>query len=276
MISHLEKTKSMMKALFRHILPGLLAFSTIVSAQLPTRPYPPRLVNDFAEMLSTAERNQLESKLVDFSRRTTTQIVVVTLNDLHGETPAMAATEIGQEWGVGQKGSDNGIVFLIKNKTGMERGQVFIAPGYGLEGIIPDAIAKRIVDNEVLPNFKAGNYYKGIDDAVTVLMKLSLQEFTASEYEQQTSGEGSPLGIIVPLIVFLIIFGNIFGRASRMRRSSLGRSIPFWILLSMLGSGSRRGGGFGNFSSGSGSFGGGGFGGFGGGSFGGGGAGGSW
>ena len=158
----------------------------------------------------------------------------------------------------------------------MERGQVFIAPGYGLEGIIPDAIAKRIVDNEVLPNFKAGNYYKGIDDAVTVLMKLSLQEFTASEYEQQTSGEGSPLGIIVPLIVFLIIFGNIFGRASRMRRSSLGRSIPFWILLSMLGSGSRRGGGFGNFSSGSGSFGGGGFGGFGGGSFGGGGAGGSW
>ena len=110
-------------------------------------------------------------------------------------------------------------------------------------------------------------------------MQLSLGEYPASEYESRVAKKNSPVGFLVPLILFFLIFGNMFGRASRVRKSSMGRSIPFWVLLSMMGSGSRHGGSFGNFSSGSGGFGGGGgggFGGFGGGGFGGGGAGGSW
>lgn len=255
----------------------ILSLTTFGAVWIPDRPSPPRLVNDFAHILSQGEVNAMESKLEHFSLSTSTQIVVVTVTNLHGDAISMVATEIGHKWGVGQKEFDNGIVLLIKEKTATEKGEVFIATGYGLEGVIPDATAERIVNNEILPNFRQGNYYAGIDQAVDVLMQLSLGEFSATTYNEQVDKrKGSPLGVIVPLLIFLLIFGNLFGRANRMRRGSIGRSIPFWILLSMLGSGSGHKGSWGNFSSGSGGFGGGGFGGFGGGGFGGGGAGGSW
>ncbi|MGD2035232.1 MAG: TPM domain-containing protein, partial [Bacteroidales bacterium] len=180
------------------------------------------------------------------------------------------------QWGVGQKKFDNGIVFLVKEKTADSKGEVYIAIGYGLEGVIPDAIANRIIDNEVLPAFRQGNYFEGIDNALTIMMQLSLGEFTAKEYAERSSGE-SPVGVFFGLAIAFFVITGIFGRAGRIRKNSIGRSLPFWLLLSMLGSGSRHSGSWRNFSSGSGSFGGGGgFGGFGGGGFGGGGAGGSW
>lgn len=271
----LEKIKTMNKNF--SLLTALLIFISSVSAvQIPEKPYPPRLVNDLARMLSQEEANALENKLVEFSKSTTTQIVVVTVKSLNGEEKSMVANEIGHQWGVGQKSFDNGIVVLVKEKTADESGEVFIATGYGLEAVIPDAIAKRIVEKEMLPRFREGNYYAGIDQAVSTIMQLSLGEYTAKEYEEKTAS--NPLGFIIPLIIFLVVFGNIFGRASNIRRRTIGGNLPFWVLLSMMGSKSKQGGSFGDFSSGRGSFGGGGggFGGFGGGGFGGGGAGGSW
>jgi uncharacterized protein len=216
----------------------------------------------------------MENKLVEFSKSTTTQIAVVTLKTLNGEDKAMVATEIGQKWGVGTKGFDNGIVLLVKEKTAESKGEVFIAVGYGLEGVIPDATAKQIVDNEIIPSFKLGDYNKGIDNALNTIMKLSLGEFTAKDYDKKVSKKGIPAGALFGLIIFLFVILNLIGNANRLRRSSIGRNVPFWILLTMLGSGSRGSGSFGSFSSGSGGFSSGG--GFGGGSFGGGGAGGSW
>jgi uncharacterized protein len=229
-------------------------------------------------MFSQSEANALESKLVDFSNRTSTQIVLVTLPDLQGEDKAMVATEIGQKWGVGSSKFDNGIVLLIKPKTFESKGEVFIATGYGLEGVIPDAIAKRIVEYEILPSFRQNDYYGGVSKAINTMMQLSLGEYSAKEYEERTSANEVPPGALVGLIILFFFFFGLIGRASRLGRRSVGRSLPFWILFSMMmGSGSRGRGSWGNFSSGSGSFGGGGgFGGFGGGSFGGGGAGGSW
>jgi uncharacterized protein len=252
---------------------------SLLAINIPDQPKPPRLVNDLANMLQPQERNAIERKLVEFNNRTSTQILVVTLSSLQGEEKSMVATEIGHKWGVGQEGFDNGIVILIKQKTATEKGEVFIAVGYGLEGVIPDAITKRIIENEIIPSFKRNNYYEGINNAVNTLMQLSLGEFSAKEYAEKTkrSEDNLPGGIIVSLLLFFFIFGNLFSRTNRMRRRSIGRNVPFWILLSMMGSGSRHGGSFGNFSSGSGGFGGGGgFSGFGGGGFGGGGAGGSW
>jgi uncharacterized protein len=272
---HLEKIKVMSKQI--SLLTALFIFIYNASAvQIPEKPYPPRLVNDLAQILSRDEVNALENKLVEFSNSTTTQIVVVTVKSLNGEEKSMFATEIGHQWGVGQNNFDNGIVLLVKEKTAEESGEVFIATGYGLEAVIPDAIAKRIVDKEILPRFREGNYYDGIDQAVSTLMQLSLGEFTAKEYEEKTAS--NPLGFIIPLLFFLIVFGNIFGRANNMRRRTIGKNLPLWVLLSMMGSKSKQSGSFGDFSSGRGSFGGGGggFGGFGGGGFGGGGAGGSW
>jgi uncharacterized protein len=246
---------------------------------IPEKSNPPRLVNDFAGILSSQEAEIMESKLVEFSNRTSTQIVVVTLKTLNNEDKAMVATEIGQKWGVGKNGFDNGVVLLIKEKTAESKGEVFIAVGYGLEGVIPDATTKQIIQNEIIPNFKLGNYNAGIDSALNVIMKLSLGEFSAKEYEKKGEKKPNAGGAVIALIVVLFIVIRFLGGANRIRRNSLGKHIPFWLLLSMMASGSGNRGTFGDFSSGRGGFGGGdggGFGGFGGGGFGGGGAGGDW
>jgi uncharacterized protein len=163
---------------------------------------------------------------------------------------------------------------LIKPKTSDSKGEVSVAPGYGLEGVVPDAIAKRIVENEILPEFRNGSYFTGIDKAVNTLMDLTRGEYTADEYTQQTKNVNPQFIVYILFFVFFVLFSFI-GRARRARQYSVGHNIPFWMALMML-SGSRNShrGSYGNFSSGGGSFGG--FGGFGGGSFGGGGAGGSW
>ena len=151
--------------------------------------------------------------------------------------------------------------------------------GYGLEPIIPDITAKRIIENEMIPRFKNEDYFGGLDAATNVMMSLAAGQFTADQYNDN-SGEGGGLGFLVPFIVMIIVFSMINRRRGNYYDSTgkKSSSLPFWTAL-WLGSamGGSRGGSWGNFSSGSGGFGGGGgFGGFGGGSFGGGGASGSW
>jgi len=281
MIFHLVKTKMMKRFGFTLIIYILLG-QGLMAAWAPDKPNPERLVNDFAAMFNTGEVNMLENKLVDFSNRTTTQMVLVTLPDLRNEDISMVATEIGQKWRVGSEKFDNGIVILIKPKTAAAKGEVFIATGYGLEGVIPDAIAKRIVDYEILPAFREGNYFQGVEQAITTMMELSLGEYSAKEYEEKSEKGNVPGIAILLIVVFFIFIFSAAGKAGNMsKRTISGKgNLPFWILLGMLmNSGSKGKGSWGGFSSGRGSFGGGsggGFGGFGGGSFGGGGAGGSW
>lgn len=257
----------------------LLAFwiGLTASAQdIPQRPQPQRLVNDFAGVLSQAEVNQLESELVDFSKRTTTQIVVVTVSDLSGYDAGDFAFRLGEQWGVGQKGSDNGVVVLFKPKTAESNGQIYVAVGYGLEGIIPDAVANRdIIDHEMIPRFKQGDIYGGLHQGVKVIMGLASQEFTAKDYHEKVNNAGAPAAGILILVGMVVLILSLFRRRNAYYTG--GSSLPFWLLMgSMMNSGSRHGS-WGNFSGGSGGFGGGGgFGGFGGGGFGGGGAGGSW
>lgn len=249
------------------------------SAQVPERPDPQRLVNDLAGILSKEEQAALEETLVVFDRETSTQIVVVTVSSLSGYDRADFAFRLGESWGVGQKGRNNGIVVLVKPKTERESGQVYIAVGYGLEGVIPDAVANRqIVQNEMIPRFKENNYYEGITNGVKVIMDLSRGEYTAEEYSGSGGSPGVGLGIIVLMIFFVFVLLPVLTRKNRVY-STGNRDLPLWILLSMMNSGKSHGGSWTDFSSGRGSFGGGGsggFGGFGGGSFGGGGAGGSW
>ena len=259
----------------------LITLLTIATgfAQLPERPSPPRLVNDFANVLSRNEQQQLESTLSQFARETSTQIVVVTLADLEGSDPGDLAFRLGEKWGVGQQGKDNGLIVLLKPKSGNnDRGQIFIATGYGLEGVLPDAVVNgTIIDNEMIPYFQQGEYYRGLVNGLNVVMDITRGEYSAEYYQQNYGQEkGSALPFFIVFILFFIIFPIL--RSRRSRYYSPGKSLPFWLALGLLsGSGRSHGGSFSNFSSGGGSFGGGGgFGGFGGGSFGGGGAGGSW
>ncbi|MCX6278914.1 MAG: TPM domain-containing protein [Bacteroidetes bacterium] len=246
---------------------------TVICQDIPVRPEPPRLVNDFAGILSADEIQNLENKLVTFNDSSSTQITVVIVKSLNGYDKNEFARLIGEKWGVGQKGKNNGAVVLIKPKNPREKGEVCIQTGYGLEGAIPDALAKRIVENEMIPNFSQGKYYAGIDQATTAMISLVRGEYTADQYQKRKGKQSSPFGLLIPLIILVVVFTMI--RGSRGGGRSVGKSLPFWGGLWLLGSmGQGHSGSWNNFTSGGG--GGGGFGGFGGGSFGGGGAGGSW
>jgi len=247
-----------------------------IQAQLPERPNPPRLVNDLADILSSSEERALERKLVNYNDTTSTQITIVTVKDLQGYDKAQYAVEMAHDWGVGQKGKDNGLLILVKPKQANSRGQAYIAVGYGLEEFVPDATAKTIVEYEMIPDFRQDKYYQGLDAGTSVVMGLLSGQFTADQYAKRGAGAGDVIGILV----FIIIIA-VFMFAGRSRRSQHGMSsraggFPWWIFLFTGGGGNSGGSSWGNFSGGSGSFGGGGFGGFGGGGFGGGGAGGSW
>lgn len=251
----------------------LFIASTQVFADIPPKPTPPRLVNDLADVLTTQQENSLERKLVNFNDTTSNQITIVTVKSLDGYDPNMFAYEIGEKWQVGQKKFDNGIVVLIKPKYGNERGRVAIQAGYGLEAVITDAISKRIIENEMIPEFRNNNYYQGIDNAANILMGLAAGEISADGYGR-SDAKGSPLATLLPFLIFIIIF--ILIRVSSARSRSVGKNIPFWTALWMSSSMGSSSGSWNSFSGGSSGFGGGGFGGFGGGSFGGGGASGSW
>lgn len=256
----------------------LISFSWIVSGQsLPERPNPPRLVNDFAELLSSQEANTLENKLVLFNDSSSTQIAVVIVKDLNGYVIEEYAQRIGEKWGVGQKGKNNGLVIVVKTKTASGRGEVFIKPAYGLEGAVPDLICAQIVDDEILPAFRQEDYYRGLDKATNTIISLVRGEYTADQYARKAKKpvkKAAPFGAFA-FIVFIVILLISSGRSNHNNIGRRGGSLPFWLLLSMMNSGRGSGGGsWGGFSGRGG--GGGGFGGFGGGSFGGGGAGGSW
>ncbi len=246
--------------------------------EIPDRPSPARLVNDFANVLTEGQTNQLESNLSSYARQTSTQIVIVTVESLDGYDSSDYAFQLGEKWGIGQAGKDNGVVVLFKPKTATGSGQVFVAIGYGLEGVIPDAIANRnIVNNEMIPHFQNNDIYGGFVSGTQVIMDLAAGEYTADQYVQKTSGGTGKSGVAIFLFILFFVIIPIFRGRSRRYYSS-GGNLPFWLLMGgMMNSGHGRGGSWGNFSGGSGSFGGsGGFGGFGGGGFGGGGAGGSW
>jgi uncharacterized protein len=265
-------------SLFGLLLAGLLLINTHVFAgDIPAKPNPPRLVNDFAGILNQNQVQNLEYQLRYFHDTTSNQIVVVTVKSLNGMDAADFATKLGYQWQVGQKKFDNGIVVLVKPKYGNSRGQAFIAVGYGLEGAIPDATAKMIVENEMISHFKQGDYFGGIQAATRVLEKLASGEISAKGYNKTHEGS-SPLAALLPFIIFFLIYLLI--RASNARSYSLGKGTSFWtafMLGSMLGGSRSHSGSWNSFSGGSSGSGfGGGFGGFGGGSFGGGGAGGSW
>lgn len=231
---------------------------------IPERPYPPRLVNDLSGLLTLSQRQILETDLAEFSRNTSNQIVILIVNDLCGMEPFEFASKTGDRWGVGLSAHDNGIVILIKPKTSEEKGTVFIAVGKGLEGVIPDAVAKRIVEVEILPHFKKAEYMEGIQQGLQVLKELAGREYSYQDYQNRTDDVSiHPLFIFILLIVIILLFSK-----RSLTFGSAGRRTIYW------GGMGRHGGMWRDFSSGSGRFGG--FGGFGGGSFGGGGAGGSW
>ena len=131
----------------------LLVSISAASAAVPQRPEPARFVNDLAGVFQEGQADSLENRLAAYCDSTSTQIVVLTVADLEGADASSYATEVGETWGVGSADFDNGAVILVKPKNDNGSGEVFIATGYGLEGAIPDAYAKRSIHEIMIPNF---------------------------------------------------------------------------------------------------------------------------
>ena len=259
-------------------LSGCRGVADSVQAAIPSRPSPQRLVNDLAGLFSASQVRQLEAMLVAFDDSTSNQIAVVTVKDLEGRSPADYAYRIGQDWGVGGKDFNNGIVVLVKPKDERSSGQVSIQVGYGLEGAIPDVYAKRIIDNQMIPHFRENDYYGGVQAACEQLMAYASGEISVARDRDEVDAEDL-VALLILLGLLLLVFLYL-SKHSGGSGGSGGGGGGRYIYIGPLGrgwsGGSWGGPSGGSWGGGSSWGGGGGFGGFGGGSFGGGGASGSW
>ena len=263
-MKYLIRNRPMRMNLFAAVATLIMVLAMPVYGQVPDVPNPPRLVNDFAGVFSASQVKMLEDSLVALDRKTSNQIVIVTMSDLGGMDAAQMATEIGIKWKVGGE-DNNGVVILIKPKN-TTRGEVFIATGYGLEGVLPDATCHLIVNQEMIPYFKEGNYWGGVNAALAVIKPIAAGEYSKEQYEEDSSVKVWMFGLLAIIVIGMIAIMSRSGRGGGNSGNNSGTMGPGGIPIGGFGHGGSRGGGFDS----------GGFGGFGGGDFGGGGAGGSW
>ncbi len=236
-----------------------------------------RLVSDFTNTLSGADVQALESKLVAYDQETSVQIAIVIIQTLDGYEISDYAFGLGEKWGVGRSGKDNGALILVS----IDDRKMWIATGYGLEATLTDAMCKRIIENEMKPYFRNGDFAGGLASASDAIILATKGEYQGQGDGGNAQDQPGPIGfIILVILVFAVIWGV---KALQVKRYARINHLGFWAAWALLNSLNRsHSGSYRSFSSGSGGFsrgggfGGGGFGGFGGGSFGGGGAGGSW
>jgi len=255
------------------LLPVLLLFSLLGYGQAEIPPKPSRQTSYYeigTTLLDAGQKQAIEQKLLRYADTTSTQVVVVVVPTTGGDDIDRYAVDLAHAWGIGQEGKDNGILLLIAKE---DRG-VAISTGFGTEHLVTDAISKLIIENEVVPEFKAGNFYAGIDKGTTAIMQAMKGEYKEErKFGGKGDGGGPPILLLIigAIIIIALISRRGGGRGGR-GRGGFGGGLADIIILSSLGRGFGGGGGFGGGSSGGGGFGGG----FGGGGFGGGGASGSW
>jgi uncharacterized protein len=262
---------------------ALMLCSNMSFAQFDIPPVPKEQtsVYDYVDLLSASEKSNLEQKLIRYSDTTSTQILVAIIASTKGENIGLLAPKWAQKWGIGQAKEDNGVFILLAR----EDRKIWISPGYGVEDRLTAGITGELTRNVIIPQFKRGDYYEGLNQGADAIFDVLTGKYQATR-KQSNNSQGLPMGTFLLIFVVFVVLMVIFskkrggGGGSGGKRSG-GVSLLDAIILSNLGRGSfggrSSGGGiFGGGSSGGG-FGGGGFGGgFGGGGFSGGGAGGSW
>jgi uncharacterized protein len=243
------------------ILVWIWCLSAIAAEVIP--PAPEHYFNDYAHVVNPATANQLNTQLESFERSAGSQVRVVVYPKMQSDSSIDDYTlRVARSWKIGLKGTNNGAILFVF----IQDRQMFLQVGYGLEGVLPDAICKQITEYEIKPRFKTGDYGGGLTAGVNAILAATRHEYkgtgrTVFEQKQKHNGTG-----VAFLIIFLVIWviGFVFARAKR------GSGRHGWVM------GSGGGGWWGGGGWGGGGGGGGGFSSGGGGSFGGGGAGSSW
>ncbi|MDC7994351.1 TPM domain-containing protein [Altibacter sp. HG106] len=238
--------------------------SALAQYDIPELPKQQTSVYDYIELLSPTQKSSLERKLVGYADSTSTQIVVAIIGTTKGEDISMLGARWGQQWGIGQADEDNGILILLAK----DDRKIDINTGYGIEYRVTDLMAERIINRIMIPEFKKGDFYSGLDQGADALFAALRGEF--KEDRKQRKDSKIPYASVIILLFFILII-ILRSRGGGKGGRGGGGSLLDVIILSNMG---RTGG----YSSGGGSFGGGGgfSGGFGGGGFGGGGASGGW
>ncbi|MBG0791656.1 MAG: TPM domain-containing protein [Desulfovibrionaceae bacterium] len=238
-------------------------------------------VNDYADMISPETEQRINAALAQLEQTDSTQVAVLTIPSLEGDSLEEFSIRVADAWKVGQKDADNGAILLVSKNDHKIRIEV----GYGLEGVLTDVLSGQIIDRIISPSFKAGDFDQGFAQGTAAIIQAVRGEFKGAPAPSRQRGSSGVLPFIILVMVSIIFITERFGRVRRHQRQLIdpktGKPIAgrtgaadtaaTLLLLSMLGGGRHGGGGFGG-----GGFGGGGFGGFGGGGFGGGGASGGW
>jgi len=254
--------KSKLESLLAAVLICFLLVSAALSASIPDQPQ--KYVVDLAGIIDDATENRLNGYLQELEQKTTAQMIVLTIASLNGESIEDFSIRIAHDkWKLGQKGKDNGVLFLIASKDRKYRIEV----GYGLEGVLPDSLVGSLGRDLLVPYFRKGDYSNGIfATTLAVANKIAadagvkIEGMPSIKYQTSPTGSGKPVSPLSTIIgiVFFIIMGILFIKNPR----------AFLLFLLFSSMGGRRGswGGGGGFGGGGfGSFGGGGGGGFGGG-----------
>ncbi len=219
-------------------------------------------VTDQTGTLTSSQTSALETKLSNFDKETSSQVVVYMISSLNGESLEETSYDIAEKNGIGQKSKNNGVLlFIVKDDRKLR-----IEVGYGLEGALPDALAGQIIRKEITPNFKQGKYYEGIDAGVDAIISATKGEYTQDKkYAEKENDFGvGCCGVPILVLVIFLFFGVFFVSSILRRIFGWGRGTRHsgWWNSGGWGSGSgsswSSGSSFGGFSGGGGSFGGGG------------------
>lgn len=243
----------------------LLIFTSLTFAQNIKVPHLAQWANDYSGTLSSEETVALNNRLKMYEDTTSNQLVLCMISSLNDEPLEEYAFEVARQNNIGTKKNNNGVVLLVAK----EERKIRIEVGYGLEGVLPDALASSIIRNEIVPYFKRDQYYEGINSGVDAIIATIAGEYQA---ERKDAGKQKSFPSFFFIIMMIVIISSIFRRKGR--GGGFGGLITGAAIGSMLGG--RRGGGFSGGGFGGGGFGGGGGFSGGGGGFGGGGASGGW
>ncbi|CAA0203890.1 TPM domain-containing protein [Tenacibaculum maritimum] len=267
--------KEAIKKIFSLIVILIVQQTVAQGFQIPNTPSFQTSVYDYIGLLSANEKASLEKKLIQYADTTSTQIVVAIIKSTEGAYINYLAANWAHQWGIGgSKDKDNGVFMLLAK----DDRKITIQAGYGVEHLLTDFVSRRIIERDIIPYFKKGHYYAGLDSGSNAIFKALTGAYKGTR-KKKGAEEGTDVGLVIFIVIVIILFillsrGNRGGGGSS-RRNIDARSILDAIILSNAGRGGFGGGGFGSSSGGG--FDGGGFGGgFGGGGFGGGGATGDW
>lgn len=181
---------------------SLLLAATLCRAQIPE--FSNRLVNDYAKVLSADEVRSMETRLRSYYDTTSNCVIVVIINDLAGYEAADYAQRLGEKWGVGTGKYSNGLVILLSP----EEHEVFIATGYGLEGVLPDVTCRRIAEKYMKPHFQEEEYYEGLEAGLDIILPVAAKEYSFEEYQKEQDAE--EMALLMKFLGFLVVSFLIF------------------------------------------------------------------